>query len=88
MLPNDQARPCSWLSFGGNIVSGFVSPAWMPSSLREAARAGDATPGDLESGAAWAHLLAKLQEASATVGVTTLVTALAVNYVHRGTYLP
>jgi len=27
-------------------------------------------------------------EASATVGVTTLVTALAVNYVHRGTYLP
>ena len=30
----------------------FVSPAWMPSSLREAARAGDATAGDLESGAA------------------------------------
>jgi len=28
------------------------------------------------------------QEASATVGVTTLVTALAVNYVHRGTYMP
>jgi len=48
-------------------VPGFVSPAWMPSSLREAARAGDATPGDLESGAAWAHLLAKLQAASATV---------------------
>ncbi len=39
----------------------------MPSSLREAARAGDATPGDLGSGAAWAHLLAKLQVASATV---------------------
>ncbi|MDP9333214.1 MAG: DUF1214 domain-containing protein [Actinomycetota bacterium] len=39
----------------------------MPSSLREAARAGDATAGDLESGAAWAHLLAKLQSASATV---------------------
>jgi hypothetical protein len=48
-------------------VTGFVSPAWMPSSLREAARAGDATPGDLESGAAWAHLLGKLQTASATV---------------------
>ncbi len=48
-------------------MSGFVSPAWMPSSLREAARAGDATAGDLESGAAWAHLLAKLQSASATV---------------------
>ena len=45
----------------------FVSPAWMPSSLREAARAGDATAADLESGAAWAHLLAKLQAASATV---------------------
>ena len=39
----------------------------MPSSLREAARAGDATADDLESGAAWAHLLAKLQAASATV---------------------
>jgi hypothetical protein len=39
----------------------------MPSSLREAARAGDASPGDLESGAAWAHLLGKLQTASATV---------------------
>src|SRR5207302_2298168 len=65
--PERLARPRSGRSFGGNIVSGFVSPAWMPSSLREAARAGDATPGELESGAAWAHLLAKLQSASATV---------------------
>jgi hypothetical protein len=48
-------------------VSGFVSPPWMPSSLREAARAGDAGASDLESGAAWAHLLAKLRVASATV---------------------
>jgi hypothetical protein len=48
-------------------MTGFVSPAWMPSSLREAARAGDATPADLESGAAWSHLLGKLQAASATV---------------------
>jgi hypothetical protein len=39
----------------------------MPSSLREAARAGDATAEDLESGAAWAHLLGKLQTVSATV---------------------
>jgi hypothetical protein len=39
----------------------------MPSSLREAARAGDATASDLESGAAWAHLLAKLQAASERV---------------------
>ncbi|HEX5097324.1 MAG TPA: DUF1214 domain-containing protein [Acidimicrobiia bacterium] len=45
----------------------FVSPAWMPSSLREAAVAGDATPDDLASGAAWSHLLTKLQAASATV---------------------
>jgi hypothetical protein len=48
-------------------VSGFVSPAWMPSSLREAVRAGDATAGELESGAAWAHLVTKLQSASAKV---------------------
>jgi len=39
----------------------------MPSSLREAARAGDASADDLASGAAWGHLLAKLQAASATV---------------------
>jgi hypothetical protein len=39
----------------------------MPSSLREAARAGDATAGDLESGAAFAHLLSKLEAASARV---------------------
>ncbi len=45
----------------------FVSPAWMPSSLREAARAGDATAADLESGTAWAHLLGKLEAVSATV---------------------
>ena len=48
-------------------MAGFVSPAWMPSSLREAARAGDATAADLESGAAWAHLLGKLQTVSETV---------------------
>ena len=48
-------------------MSGFVSPPWMPSSLREAATAGDASASDLESGAAWAHLLAKLQAASTTV---------------------
>ena len=48
-------------------MSGFVSPSWMPSSMREAPKAGDATAGDLESGAAWAHLLAKLQTVSETV---------------------
>jgi hypothetical protein len=39
----------------------------MPSSLREAARGGDATGADLEAGVAWSHLLAKLESASATV---------------------
>jgi hypothetical protein len=48
-------------------MAGFVSPAWMPSSMREAPRAGDATAGDLESGAAWTHLLGKLQKVSETV---------------------
>jgi hypothetical protein len=28
------------------------------------------------------------RESEATVALTTLVTALAMNYVHRGTYLP
>ncbi|HEY3834548.1 MAG TPA: DUF1214 domain-containing protein [Acidimicrobiia bacterium] len=49
------------------MSEGFVSPAWMPSSLREAARAGDATADDLESGAAWTYLLGKLQKVSETV---------------------
>ena len=48
-------------------MSSFVSPAWMPSALVEAPHAGDATAADLETGAAWAHLLAKLQTASETV---------------------
>ncbi len=45
----------------------FVSPAWMPSSLREAPSAGDASAADLESGAAWMHLLDKLRAVSDTV---------------------
>ena len=39
----------------------------MPSSLVEASSAGDATAADLESGIAWAHLMAKLQTVSETV---------------------
>ena len=51
-------------------MSKFVSPSWMPSSLVEASSAGDATATDLETGVAWAHLLAKLQTASETVRAT------------------
>ncbi len=39
----------------------------MPSSLSEAPSAGDATIDDLDSGAAWAYLLGKLQTVSETV---------------------
>ena len=31
---------------------------------------------------------AEADETSVTVAITTIVTALAMNYVHRGTYLP
>lgn len=48
-------------------MPGFVSPTWMPSALREAPSAGDATAEDLDTGAAWAHLLAKLQTVSETI---------------------
>src|SRR5262249_35639218 len=64
---DDGTKPYAGAPLGGVIVSGFVSPAWMPSSLREAARGGDATGADLEAGVAWSHLLAKLESASATV---------------------
>ena len=42
----------------------FVNPSWMPHSVSEAARAGDATADDLTSGRAWSHLLEALQKAS------------------------
>ena len=42
----------------------FVNPSWMPHSVSEAARAGDATADDLTSGHAWSHLLEALQKAS------------------------
>src|SRR5262249_22565862 len=67
VLSGDDAPSPLTAALEENIVPGFVSPAWMPSSLREAPRAGDATPGDLETGAAWAHLLAKVQTVSETV---------------------
>jgi hypothetical protein len=53
---------------GENLVtSAFVNPSWMPHSVGEAARAGDATAEDLVSGRAWAHLLDGLRRASETV---------------------
>ncbi len=45
----------------------FVNPSWMPHSVTEAARAGDATAEDLTSGLAWGHLLQALQRASDVV---------------------
>ncbi len=42
----------------------FVNPSWMPHSVSEAARAGDATADDLTSGRAWSHLLDALRRAS------------------------
>jgi hypothetical protein len=46
------------------VTSAFVNPSWMPHSVSEAARAGDATADDLLSGRAWAHLLDALRQAS------------------------
>jgi hypothetical protein len=48
-------------------TSGFVNPSWMPHSVGEAARAGDATADDLLSGRAWSHLLDSLRQASTVV---------------------
>src|SRR5580658_5779615 len=45
----------------------FVNPSWMPHSVGEAARAGDATTDDLTSGRAWSHLLQALQKAADVV---------------------
>ena len=43
-------------------MSSFKNPAWLPFSVSEAATAGDATARDLDSGAAWGHLLEKLKQ--------------------------
>jgi hypothetical protein len=45
----------------------FVNPSWMPHSVSEAAKAGDASLDDLVSGRAWSHLLDKLGKASEVV---------------------
>jgi hypothetical protein len=48
-------------------TSAFVNPSWLPHSVGEAARAGDATADDLLSGRAWSHLLDGLRKASEVV---------------------
>lgn len=45
------------------LVSGFTNPSWLPFYVSEAATAGSATSEDLQSGAAWDHLLEKLGRA-------------------------
>ena len=45
----------------------FVNPSWMPHSVGEAAKAGDATAEDLVSGRAWSHLLDALGRAADVV---------------------
>jgi hypothetical protein len=45
----------------------FVNPTWMPHSVSEAARAGDAGVDDLVTGRAWSHLLDSLRKASSVV---------------------
>lgn len=49
------------------MTSAFVNPSWMPHSVGEAAKAGDATADDLVSGRAWAHLLEALGKAAEVV---------------------
>jgi len=48
-------------------MSSFKNPAWLPFSVSEAASAGDATGGDLESGEAWNHLLETLKRTGEVV---------------------
>jgi hypothetical protein len=49
------------------VTGSFVNPAWMPFSVSEAARAGNATAEDLTSRRAWDHLLASLRDAADVV---------------------
>jgi hypothetical protein len=49
------------------VTGPFVNPSWMPHSVSEAAKAGDASVDDLVSGRAWSHLLDNLRKASEVV---------------------
>jgi hypothetical protein len=50
----------------------FVNPSWMPHSVSEASKAGDATTEDLVSGRAWSHLLDALGKAADVVSSNTV----------------
>ena len=49
------------------MTGSFVNPSWMPHSISEAAKAGDASADDLLSGRAWSHLLDALGRAAEVV---------------------
>jgi hypothetical protein len=53
------------------MTGSFVNPSWMPHSVSEAAKAGDATPDDLVSGRAWSHLLDALGRAAEVVNANS-----------------
>lgn len=54
------------------MTGSFVNPSWMPHSVGEAARAGDATAEDLVSGRAWSHLLDALGKAANVVNANAV----------------
>jgi hypothetical protein len=53
------------------MTESFVNPSWMPHSIGEAAKAGDATAEDLVSGRAWSHLLDALGKAAEVVSTNS-----------------
>ncbi|HWD54053.1 MAG TPA: DUF1214 domain-containing protein [Acidimicrobiales bacterium] len=53
------------------MTDSFVNPSWMPHSVSEAAKAGDATADDLASGRAWSHLLDALGKAAEIVSTNS-----------------
>jgi hypothetical protein len=54
------------------MTDAFVNPSWMPHSVGEAAKAGDATVDDLVSGRAWSHLLEALGKAAEVVSTNAV----------------
>jgi hypothetical protein len=53
------------------MTGAFVNPSWMPHSIGEAAKAGDAVADDLVSGRAWSHLLDALGRAAEVVSTNS-----------------
>jgi len=54
------------------MTGAFVNPSWMPHSISEAAKAGDAEADDLVSGRAWSHLLDALGKAAEVVSTNSM----------------